>query len=70
MEKAVGNKVDQKPATSSKQDPEMVAVVSWNYGAARRTPTVPTDDARHDPDWYKKPPPRRGLLARLRGLFR
>lgn len=58
----------QRPTT--KQSPELVASVSWNYGASRRRPAISTNDMRYDPSWYKKPPPRRGLMAWLRGLLR
>ncbi len=47
-----------------------VAMAHWNFGHAERKPDGLPNNALHDLDWYKKPPPRRGLLAWLRGLFR
>ncbi len=47
-----------------------VAMSHWNFGPAGRKPDGPPNDTRHTPNWYKKPPPRRGLMAWLRGLLR
>jgi len=45
-------------------------VTHWNYGPASRKSDVPPNDTRYDPDWYKQKPRKRGLLARLRDVFR
>lgn len=51
-----------------------VEIAHWNFGPAGRKPDVPPNDTRHDPDWYKRgteqKPRKRGLLARLRDVFR
>ncbi len=51
-----------------------VEMAHWNFGTSRRDAGASKDDTRHDPDWYKRgteqKPRKRGLLARLRDVFR
>ena len=46
-----------------------VEMAHWNFGPDSRRNAVPPNDTRYDPDWYKRNPLRRGLLARLREVF-
>ena len=46
-----------------------VEMAHWNFGHDSRRNAIPPNDTRYDPDWYKRNPLRRGLLARLREVF-
>ena len=47
-----------------------VEMAHWNFGPDSRRNAVPPNDTRYDPDWYKRNPRKRGLLGRLREVFR
>ena len=47
-----------------------VELAHWNFGPDSRRNAVPPNDTRYDPDWYKRNPRKRGLLGRLREVFR
>ena len=47
-----------------------VEMAHWNFGPDSRRNAVPPNDTRYDPDWYKRNPRKRGLLGRLRDVFR
>ena len=47
-----------------------VEMAHWNFGPDSRRNAVPPNDTRYDPDWYKQNPRKRGLLGRLREVFR
>ena len=59
-----------KSANNAARTEPTEAVTHWNYGPASRRLEGPTGDTRYDPDWYKQKQCKRGLLARLREMFR